>query len=306
MCTPLVGRLTQLTRLPRRAVASVVFLFLLGVVAAGVIFAGPSLVAELRVSANSMDAILRGAAHAFIGNDSIAVFGHVVTTDQVARRIANGVQALVDQPSFFESAALGVVTGVVGMIMTSVLLLYILASGPTIAAGLFRLVPPKQRPLLHEVWRELDPVMIRYFLGVACVVTYATVAAYVGLGLVLHLPNALVLALVTGLCEIVPVVGPIASAILAGLAALGHSPSDARNVLLYVGYAAALRLSVDQVVSPLILGHAGRMHPVAIIFSFLAGGVLFGIVGIILAVPVAIAIRTMLAVLYEEAPQTDA
>jgi predicted PurR-regulated permease PerM len=49
-----------------------------------------------------------------------------------------------------------------------------------------------------------------------------------------------------------------------------------------------------------MLGAAGRVHPVLIIFCFLAGGTLFGVIGVITAVPVALVIKTTLAVLYDE------
>ena len=70
--------------------------------------------------------------------------------------------------------------------------------------------------------------------------------------------------------------------------------------MAYVIYAAALRISIDQFFGPIVLGKAARIRPVVVIFCFLTGGLLFGVVGIMLAVPVALAIRTTLAVLYQE------
>ena len=55
---------------------------------------------------------------------------------------------------------------------------------------------------------------------------------------------------------------------------------------------------------PLALGRAGRIHPVLVIFCFLAGGLLFGVAGVIMAVPVALAIRAILATLYGEPQYT--
>jgi predicted PurR-regulated permease PerM len=66
------------------------------------------------------------------------------------------------------------------------------------------------------------------------------------------------------------------------------------------GFAIALRLSIDQIVGPLVLGRAAQLHPVVIIFSFLSGAVLFGIIGLLLAVPVAASIKIVLGVYYAE------
>ncbi|MGC2222534.1 MAG: AI-2E family transporter, partial [Methylocella sp.] len=160
------------------------------------------------------------------------------------------------------------------------------------------LIPPKQRPLIRSMWAQLDPVLKRYFIGIAVVVTYASIAAYIGLGLVLGLRNAVLLAILTGLLEMIPVVGPASSAVIAGLAAISGATSI-WNIAAYAIYAIALRLSIDQLVAPVVLGRASALPPVLIIFCFLAGGVLFGIPGVILAVPLALTIRIVLATLYE-------
>jgi predicted PurR-regulated permease PerM len=76
--------------------------------------------------------------------------------------------------------------------------------------------------------------------------------------------------------------------------------AGAWNLLGYVVYAVALRISIDQFFGPLVLGRATHVQPPLVIFCFLAGGVLLGITGVILAVPVALGIEVGLAVLYAE------
>jgi predicted PurR-regulated permease PerM len=183
-----------------------------------------------------------------------------------------------------------------GGFVSLVLLFYFLLNGPKLMAGLLWLAPQRRRPQLRIIWQRLDPLIKRYFIGVIVTVAYATFAAYLGLGLVLRIPHALVLAVVTGVLEIIPVFGPAASALLGGLAAV----SAAKGIGLIIGYAIyaiALRLSIDQLMGPIVLGTAARMNPTIIIFCFFAGGVLFGLVGIILAIPTALAVRVTLSVL---------
>jgi predicted PurR-regulated permease PerM len=181
-----------------------------------------------------------------------------------------------------------------------VLMGYFLIDSHTIADGVFWLVPPRRRPQVGRIWQELDPLLRRYFIGVAVVVAYAAAAAYLGLGLVLGLHQALVLALLTGLLEIIPMIGPLAAAVMAGLVAVQQAATS-WDIWAYVGYAIALRLSIDQLIGPLVLGSAARVHPVLVIFCFLAGGALFGVVGMILAVPAALLVKVTLSVLYREA-----
>jgi predicted PurR-regulated permease PerM len=54
-------------------------------------------------------------------------------------------------------------------------------------------------------------------------------------------------------------------------------------------------------VGPIVLGNAARLRPLLVMFCFLVGGALFGVVGVILAVPTALAIKVTLSVLYSEA-----
>jgi predicted PurR-regulated permease PerM len=116
---------------------------------------------------------------------------------------------------------------------------------------------------------------------------------------VLGIPHAVFLALLTGLLETIPMIGPIAAAVIAGPVAVRYA-TGIGPIIAYTVYAIALRVSIDQILAPIVLGSAARVHPVVIIFCFLAGGVLFGIVGIILAVPAALVVRTSLAILYDE------
>jgi predicted PurR-regulated permease PerM len=112
---------------------------------------------------------------------------------------------------------------------------------------------------------------------------------WIGFGPVFHLPHAVLLAITVGPLELVPVIGPFASATIVGLVAVQQNGTWAAVCLF--AFAIALRLSIDNVVGPLVLGQAARIHPVMVIISFVCGGILFGVVGLLLAVPIAVCIR---------------
>jgi predicted PurR-regulated permease PerM len=119
------------------------------------------------------------------------------------------------------------------------------------------------------------------------------------LGLVLGIPHAVLLAVLTGVLEMIPVIGPGLAVVIAGLVAI-HSAAGIGAIIAYALYAIALRISIDQLFGPLALGTAARLHPVLVIFCFLSGAFLFGIVGVIMAVPVALVVKITLALLYDE------
>lgn len=227
-----------------------------------------------------------------------AIGGASLNAMQIAARAADGLSSIVTNGTrMLDAAAVGF-AAIFELILTWVILGYLLFDAPRISQGLLWLVAPGQRPAALRFWRQLDPILRRYCVGIALVVVYASTAVYVGLGLYLGLHHALLLALITGLLELLPVIGPVSSAVLAGLVAV-HQAAAASAILAFIAYAIALRLSIDQFFGPLVLGKAARVRPVLVIFCFLAGGLLLGVSGVILAVPVALAIKVALGMRHE-------
>jgi predicted PurR-regulated permease PerM len=302
ICTPLIDRLARRTRLPRWPFALAVLLALIALAALVGSLGAPTLLNEIAAVAGNLQGSIARLLNVLMGDRSFSVMGEPIDAAQLAAHAAQGLRDWLGSGGGF-SLALWTVNGLSGLLLAWVLLGYLLFDARRIAKGVFWLVPPEHRPFISHVWGQLDPLLHRYFLGVAFVVAYASVVAYIGLGLILGLHHALLLALLTGLLELLPVVGPVAAAVIAGLVATQEATSG-WNILAYVVYATALRISIDQFVGPIVLGRASHLRPVLVIFCFLSGGILFGIVGVMLAVPVALCIKVMLATLYDE-PHTD-
>jgi predicted PurR-regulated permease PerM len=299
ICNPLIDRLASTTRLSRSLSAVATFVMLVSIASAIGYLALPSLLRELTRIVIDFQGTLTDFARAAIGDGNVNVLGRSMNASQLAQAVASGARDWVEQPG--KALQLGVIafSTLSGSVLTVVLLFYFLYSGPEVMRRLFWLVPPAQRSTTLEIWARLDPVLRHYFLGVLAIVTYTAAAAYIGLGLILHLPHAIFLAILTGFLELIPMIGPSASAVLAGIVAVRHATSIGA-IVGYAVYATVLRVSIDQVFGPVVLGTAAQLHPVAVIFCFLAGGLVFGVAGFILAVPVALIVKTALAVLYRE------
>jgi predicted PurR-regulated permease PerM len=303
VCSPLIDRLVAITHWPRWTLATAVLIAITAVVTLALMLGVPTLAHEIqRVSADLPGSVER-LAHAMLGDRTFHLSGMSVNAASIGqysgqelnRWLSAGVPLL--PIAGYSLAAMS------GSVLTWVLLAYFLLDAARLAAGALWLVPPRHRPFARSVGQALDQVLRRYFIGVAAIVVYATIAAYIGLGLILGLHHAAVLAVLTGLFELVPIVGPIASGVLAGLVAVQQATSP-WSIITYVIYVLALRFSIDQFLGPIILGKAARLPPVVVIFSFLAGGVLMGLIGVILAIPVALSIKIILQLLYEAAPPT--
>jgi predicted PurR-regulated permease PerM len=292
LCTPLVDLLGK--RISRGAAAAVVFLIIVAIVSGIGLLGVPPLFDELTRLVADLQQTFEKLARSLIGNETVSFMGDRMNAAQMGQAMAQGVRSWVDNPvRLTQLGGIGFAS-IFGVFLTSVLLFYLLLSGRRIMRGLIWLVPPERRALAREIRDRFHPAFKRYLIGVIIVVIYATLAAYAGLGLMLGIKHAAFLALLTGLLEMVPVAGPAISALIAGLVAVRHAASLG-SIVAYAIYVAALRLSIDQLLGPLVLGVAARLHPVVIIFAFLAGGVLFGIPGIILAVPMILLVKVSLA-----------
>jgi predicted PurR-regulated permease PerM len=300
--TPALDWAAKRTGWPRVLFAVVLFLALFGITILVFVLAGRRIIDEGRAIAADLQSILENFTRQAVGGEQVHLFGSTLTAHDISQGILDRLRDW-----FSQTDQIGVVTEygfalVMGSFLTIVLLFYFLADGRRVARGLFWIVPPHRRPLVARIWTRLDPVLMRYFIGVLVLVVYATIAAYIGLGVIFGIQHAVFLALLTGILETVPVIGPTAAAVLAGLVSL-RTANGLINIIEYAAYATALRLSIDQLVGPVVLGRAAHVHPVLIIFCFLAGGIVLGIPGVILAVPIALVIKSTLATLYGDLPK---
>lgn len=230
------------------------------------------------------------------GPSGVDIFGARHTPQQLSAAALDAVRGLLNAGSILLALKLSVGT-VAGGVMTLVLVPYFLISGQRLADGTLWLIPPERRRSVQEMLPKLVPMLRRYVVGLIAVVIYAAAVAYFGFGLLFKVPGAGVLAIVVGLLEMIPVVGPVTSLVLVGLTAVSQGTFAA---VFLMAYALALRLSIDNLVGPLALGHAATVHPVVVIFSFVIGVMLFGIIGLLLAVPTAASIKLILQHYYAE------
>ena len=300
ICAPAIAFASARTGLPRALVAIILFLALVALGGIIGLLGIPPLAGELKRIATDFQGVLDQVAKTLIDGRTVSIFGQPMNAEQLADMLGKSIrERVVNARVLVVVAGTAFVSGF-GFLLALVLLFFFMVTGPSIVRSLLWLVPPGQRSLIEDhILSQLDPVLRRYFIGVVAVVCFAAVFAYAGLGLVLGVPHAVFLALLTGILEAVPIVGPAIAAIIAGLVAIQHN-SGLGAIIGYAVYLTALRLSIDQLFGPIVLGAAGRVHPALIIFCFLAGGTLFGVVGVIIAVPVALVIKATLSALYDE------
>jgi predicted PurR-regulated permease PerM len=175
--------------------------------------------------------------------------------------------------------------------MTLLSLLFLLADGPKIRAwGERHMGVPE--PVARTISRRTLESLRGYFLGVTIVAAFNAVVVGVG-ALVLGVPQAGTIAVVTMLAAYVPYLGAWTAGAFSVLVALGGAGTDAAVGMIVVQLLANSVL--QQLVQPLAMGAALGIHPLAVLIVTIAGGALFGTVGLILAAPTVSAITRISA-----------
>lgn len=177
----------------------------------------------------------------------------------------------------------GVVVGIAGAVTTLVLTFYMLLEGKNFQRSLISFVPPKHRDLTERIVEQVGIKMGLWLRGQAALSGSIFVLSLIGL-LVFRVNFALTLAVVSGAAEVIPLAGPWIGASAATAVALADSPTKA---LLVLAYFILIQQLEGHILVPQIMKRALGLSPVVVLVSVLIGGQLLGLIGILLAAPVA-------------------
>jgi putative heme transporter len=191
---------------------------------------------------------------------------------------------------------------VVFLSLTALSLFFLLKDGPAIrrwAEGHMR-VP---RPVAHQIGNRVLESLRGYFVGVTLVAAFNAVVVGVG-AVILGVPLAGTVAAVTFVGAYIPYLGAWSAGAFAVLVALGGAGTDAAIGMIVIQLLANGIL--QQMIQPIAYGAALGIHPLAVLIVTIAGGALFGAVGLILAAPLTSAITRIAADLSRASPAAPA
>ncbi len=178
------------------------------------------------------------------------------------------------------------------LLLIPVVTFYLLRDWDIMVRRLHDLLPRRMEPVVAQLVAECDAVLSQLLRGQLLVMLSLAAVYTVGLWIV-GVDLALLIGLLSGLVSFVPYLGFIIGFLLASLAALIQF-GDVAHVL-YVLLVFGLGQALDgAALSPLLVGRRIGLHPVAVIFAVLAGGQLFGFLGVLLALPVAAVVVVVL------------
>ena len=186
----------------------------------------------------------------------------------------------------------GLFGGIVSFLAILVISFYLSVMRQGVPDFLRSVLPDAYEKYVIGLWHRSESKVGRWFQGQLLLALSVGLIVFVGLSL-FHIKYALLLGVTAMVFELVPVVGPVMSAIPAIILAFLQSSSPGLGISIIIFYTVVQQME-SHVLAPLILGKTIGLHPVTVVIALLIGAKLAGILGILLAVPAAVVIVEVL------------
>lgn len=175
---------------------------------------------------------------------------------------------------------------------------FLLRDQPAIITAVMNRLPPQHVETSVAVWRELNGVVGRYIRGV--VLDGLVIAAVAAIGLwMVRVPYPLLLGIFAGVANVIPFVGPLLAAGAATLVVLLTPGMGLGGVARVLVLFLVIKVLDDTLIQPLTIGRSVHLHPALLLGSVVVGSHVMGVLGMIIAVPVATILQETVRLLLE-------
>ncbi len=281
---PLVSKFQKL-HVPRTVSTIVLFIFFFIVLLVLVLGLIPLVHQQLIAFAEKMPAYidwLQTKSAAFLDNKLFSVNKDVIK-NQILQQWQDIGKWAGTALSVATQSGMRLFNWLLNLVLIPVVTFYLLRDWDDIIQRLQQLLPPRVRARVIPLAREIDDTLAGFLRGQLSVMLGLATLYSIGLILV-GLDLALPIALMAGLISFIPYLGFIVGILVASLAALLQF-QDGVHVLWTMGVFGVGQVMESMVLTPRLVGKRIGLHPVVVIFAVLAGGQLFGFLGILLALP---------------------
>lgn len=237
----------------------------------------------------------------------ISVDGSLVNLAELSKKMSGQWQQaggfLASIGASVTKSSMALVGFVANLLLVPVVAFYLLRDWDKMMADLGMLLPRNVEPVAVGLLKECDEVLGAFFKGQLMVMVALGVVYSLGLGLI-GLQFAILIGMMAGLASIIPYMGFVlgfASALVVAMFQFDSYTGIAMVVAVFmVGQALE-----GWVLTPLLVGDKIGLHPVAVIFALMAGGQLFGFIGLLIALPMAAVIMVLLRHLHRNYKASD-
>ncbi|MFW6022207.1 MAG: AI-2E family transporter [Halanaerobiaceae bacterium] len=201
--------------------------------------------------------------------------------------------------SFMENLTENIINSlsyIVSLVIAPFITYYLLKDLSSLKKSVIKLIPRDYRRLFFGIGVEINRIFVGYLRGQIWISIIVGILTGIAL-LFFNIRFTLLLSILAGMSNMVPFIGPIIGSFPAIFIALLSSPGKALSVALLFFVIQQLESSL---ISPKIMSDKVGMHPLLIIFSLMVGASLFGIWGLLLAIPAAGSIKVLLGVIFNE------
>ncbi len=209
---------------------------------------------------------------------------------------AGGVIAQI--MSSVASSSFAVMAWLANMVLIPVVTFYLLRDWDVLIARIDELLPRKNQPVIRELAKQSDEVLSSFLRGQFVVMLVLGAVYSIGLWFI-DLKLALLIGMLAGVVSFVPYLGFIVGIVAASVAMLLQTHDVMQLIPVVIVFSIGQMLE-GMLLTPVLVGDKIGLHPVAVIFAVLAGGQLFGFVGILLALPVAAVLVVLLRYLHKQ------
>ncbi len=194
--------------------------------------------------------------------------------DRLQAGIANGIES-------FLMIIAGMFTRIISWILTPILTFYFLMDKDHFIEKLKTLIPKKNKEETISLFKQIDTALSEFIRGRLLMAVIVGITTTIFL-FVMGIEFAIVIGFITGIADIIPYIGPFLGFLPAVIFAFIAGPIKA----LWVGiFFILIQWAENNILGPKILGKTTGMHPLTILLSIIAGGTMFGVMGMLLAVP---------------------
>ena len=289
---PIVNFFSHKIRLPRTLSVLIVYFVLISVFSIFVVFLIRGLILESSEFRSSADNILSGAKQ------------EINLLPSYARPLVYDVIDSIGKTETLSSSSVfkifpRAVSGIVSLLIFFFASFYFLKEGRSIIDRILLLVPRDYKVEVEILLRRINMVLGGYLRGQIFMIFLVSSIIFIALS-ILGVKFALIIAIFAGIAEIVPIIGPIIAPVPAVISVItgGGSPNFGLSVLqtsiIVIAIYFIVRQIQDYFIVPHVMGRITKLHPLIILFAVLAGGHIAGILGLLLAVPVAAVLKIIL------------
>ncbi|MBI3050741.1 MAG: AI-2E family transporter [Acidobacteria bacterium] len=278
-------------RMPRWTAILIIYLCFLGVLVGLGVLVIPPLVSQARALWAALPEMLQRAQQWLIERGLLS--REVSMREAIEQAPVGGTDAV----GALVAAIWGFIGGIFGLVAILILAFYLLLDSENLVRLFVRLFPREERPRVEDACRRVSGKVSAWLGGQLLLA--AVIGGTAALGLfVIGVPYFYVLALIAGIGEMIPIVGPLLAALPAVAIAFTVSPALALGVAVFFFLQQQFE---NHVLVPKVMERQVGVSAVAVIVALLIGGTLLGVVGAILAVPTAAILQVVFTELVPEA-----